>query len=601
MVTAKKKGTTAYVPPKLEDDLQAQHQYVKNQKKKDNAFSLIAPDTFIKSIRDLGYKSNLTALDELIDNSVQAGGRVIDIFLAYKPDNKSRKKPDYIIVADDGHGMHPDMIRLAVKWGGTHRPDDRSGYGRYGFGLPSACVSIGRRYSVFSKEPGQAWWAVTVDIDEVIKKVEEGEPLSPVARQETPPAFVKGQIEFEKLESGTIIVIETLDRVETGFKTTSGFDRNMKEHIGVIYRKQIPTVTFQVNGDPVEPVDPLFLDENARWHDLNGVKAQAIEPIDFELPGTDGRTGRVRIRGAWFPFNFHLKDPQGAVKRTNHNERFKILKDYNGILVCRAGRQIDVVRQLPWSFFTFINFDRHWKVEIDFDPVLDEFFGVTTHKQQIVFSESLAGHLEREGFLSLLTDLRRKMRQSRNEVLAALEKNNETLRPSEEALFETQDRKAPLKPSPKQLKKAEENLEREARKQAQITGEKVEKAKERLEQETNAVPYKVDFEAMTDGPIYRGERLGKQYRLILNTAHRFYSDVYEPAKRVPGLCSKIEAFLFVYAEAELDAGEQQETFYKAARIYSSQRLTDVLAELDGVAEREDEASAEMEAEETAAN
>jgi hypothetical protein len=502
-------------------------------------------------------------------------------------------------VTDDGHGMHPDMIRLAVKWGGTHRPDDRSGYGRYGFGLPSACVSIGRRYSVFSKEPGQARWAVTVDIDEVTKKVEEGEPLSPVARQEMLPAFVAQQIEFEQLESGTIIVIETLDRVEPGFKTALGFDRNMKEHIGVIYRKQIPTVTFRVNGGPVEPVDPLFLDENARWHDLNGVKAQAIEPIEFELPGTDGRRGRVRIRGAWFPFNFHLKDPQGAVKRTNHNERFKILKGYNGILVCRAGRQIDVVTHLPW--LTFVNFDRHWKVEIDFDPVLDEFFGVTTHKQQIVFSESLITHLEREGFVSLTKDLRKKMKQSREEVLATLEKNKETPRPSEEALFETQNRKPPLKPSPKQLKKAEENLEREARKQAQITGETVEDAKDRLEQETATRPYKVDFEAVTDGPIYRGERLGKQYRLILNTAHRFYSDVYEPAKKVPGLCSKIEAFLFVYAEAELDAGEQQEGFYKTARVYSSQRLTDVLGELDGVVEREDEASAEMEAEETAEN
>ena len=44
--------------------------------------------------------------------------------------------------------MEPDMIRAAVLWGGTHRPNDRRGFGRYGFGLPSAAVSVTRRYHV---------------------------------------------------------------------------------------------------------------------------------------------------------------------------------------------------------------------------------------------------------------------------------------------------------------------------------------------------------------------------------------------------------------------------------------------------------------------
>jgi len=597
MNAVKKKIAMVAIQPKEGDDLEAQHQYVDEQKKKENAFSLIAPETFIKSIRDLGYKSNLTALDELIDNAIQAGARNVNVFVAYAPSNKTQKKPDFIVVTDDGHGMHADMIRLAVKWGGTHRPDDRTGYGRFGFGLPSACVSIGRRYTVYSKEPGKDWWGVTVDIDEVTKRVEQGKPLAPEAREEMPPDFVSEQVNFKKLDSGTVIVIETLDRMEAGFKTTIGFDRNMKEHIGVIYRKQIPALNFKVNGSAVEPVDPLFLDENARWYDLTEIKAEPIEPVEFELEGANGQKGRVRIRGAWFPFNFHLKDPQGRVGRSNHNERYKILKDYNGILVCRAGRQIDVVTRVPSHWLTIINFDRFWKLEIDFEPVLDEYFGITTHKQQIVFAESLLSHLEREGFPELIRDLRRHMKKSRADVLAALEKRQEQRRPSEEALADTQKRKPHVKPSPAQVQKGQENLEREARKQAEITGESVEKVKERLREQTIEFPYKVDAEAVPDGPIYRGVRLGKQYRLILNTCHRFYSDVYEPAKNVPGLSSKIEAALFVLAEAELDSGEDQEAFYKAARIYGSQRLTDVLDHLDGIVDREDEASAEMEAEE----
>jgi hypothetical protein len=37
--------------------------------------------------------------------------------------------------------------------------------------------------------------------------------------------------------------------------------------------------------------------------------------------------------------------------------------------------------------------------------------------------------------------------------------------------------------------------------------------------------------------------------MILNTSHRFSSDAYEPAKKVSGLCSKLEATLFVLAES----------------------------------------------------
>jgi len=35
-------------------------------------FGLIVPETFVRGIRSIGYKSNVQALAELIDNSIQA-------------------------------------------------------------------------------------------------------------------------------------------------------------------------------------------------------------------------------------------------------------------------------------------------------------------------------------------------------------------------------------------------------------------------------------------------------------------------------------------------------------------------------------------------
>ena len=107
-------------------------------------------NAFVKGMRDIGYKSTAFALDELIDNSIQAGARKIHVAFGYAGKG-SEKKPDMLAIVDDGHGMDPLMVRASVIWGGTHRHNDRTGFGRYGYGLPSACVSIGRRYSVFSK------------------------------------------------------------------------------------------------------------------------------------------------------------------------------------------------------------------------------------------------------------------------------------------------------------------------------------------------------------------------------------------------------------------------------------------------------------------
>ena len=61
--------------------------------------------------------------------------------------------------------MIPEMIRFAVMWGGTHRENSREGLGRYGYGLPSAAVGIGRRFTVYSLPNGGTINSVTVDVD----------------------------------------------------------------------------------------------------------------------------------------------------------------------------------------------------------------------------------------------------------------------------------------------------------------------------------------------------------------------------------------------------------------------------------------------------
>src|ERR1035437_862976 len=130
-------------------DLQRQRDFVKELEAKKFDYGLVLANAFVKGMRDIGYKSTAYALNELNDNSIQSGARNIHVAFGFASANKAQKKIDMFAVIDDGHGMDPMMIRAAVVWGGTHRHNDRTGFGRYGYGLPSACVSIGTRYTVF--------------------------------------------------------------------------------------------------------------------------------------------------------------------------------------------------------------------------------------------------------------------------------------------------------------------------------------------------------------------------------------------------------------------------------------------------------------------
>src|SRR5437868_3382613 len=105
------------------DDIAAQTRYAV-KKHKARKLGLTVPDAFVRRIRHLRYRSNVEAIAELVDNAIQAYAERVDIVFGYEG-TESQKKLTQIAVLDDGHGMTPDMIQLAMMWGGTHRENDR--------------------------------------------------------------------------------------------------------------------------------------------------------------------------------------------------------------------------------------------------------------------------------------------------------------------------------------------------------------------------------------------------------------------------------------------------------------------------------------------
>jgi hypothetical protein len=563
-------------------DLETQHAYVETLKAQgDRGFALIAAAAFVKGMRDSGYRSTATAIDELVDNSYQSQATRID--LAFTTEGGNRVGDLFVI--DDGHGMEPDMIRASILWGGTHRFNDRSGFGRYGFGLPSASVSMTERYAVYSKTLGGTWHMVQVDLMEIASgKLTNAEGLivapSPV-ETELPP-YVKTYLDGRELKKGTVIHLIAPDRLTSGFRSVPSFEQKMLEHLGVIYRGLLRTCSLYVNNKPVLAVDPLFTDPTARYYDIGTpIQAIALPSAEISVRTSSGVEGIMRLRFSYMPHGFQ-HDSEGKL----HKGRLSVIKENNAYLVVtRSGRQIDLVSRTHYAKdtenTTIINYDRNWAIELDFDPILDEEFGITVNKQQVTLSEAIWQKLSDNKIPNVVTDLRRRFKASKKKVDNPDGAGHE-VRQSERIMKEASRFKtrAPRPPSEEQQQNARQKVEKEAAARAKSSNATKEEELNELLVEQKARPYAISFEYLEGAPFYRVEQYGLQARVWINRAHRFYEDFYSQFGSDPRNQVIIELLLLVLGECELESTGDREIFYRVERGEWSKRLETGLALLD---------------------
>ena len=309
------------------------------------------------------------------------------------------------------------MLRVAMMWGGTHRENDRAGLGRFGYGLPCATVSMGRRFTIYSKVKRRAVHAVSFDLDCLDSGTYgsgRAERAVPIAQPARLPRFVREAIARDHptgWHSGTVVVIDKLDRLD--WTTASGLRRNLVRHFGVAYHKLLGETAIHIDGEGVQPIDPLFLNPEAKFHSLDEDRANAIEPVRMTLALADGSAGEVVLRYAWLPPTFGATDKSRDAIGINANARFPILKQYHGIVFSRNGRVVDVQTRTPWT--TFINNDRYIRIEVEFSASLDEAFGVTTSKQQVTVAPEMWDRLQAIGLSKAIEQLRAKVREAKAE------------------------------------------------------------------------------------------------------------------------------------------------------------------------------------------
>lgn len=329
----------------------------------DNIHSIVSETKFIQATRDTGYRSTATAVAELIDNAIQADSSQIQIMVT--KETECDEKQINLAVLDNGCGMSPQTMRLALQFGGSDRFDNRDGLGRFGMGLPNSSVSQCRRIELYSWQAGQPSFYTYLDIDEIINGHMTQIPLPRI--KPLPPWAVPLAD-----ASGTLVIWRKCDRLE--YRKVSSIVQKIQAPLGRKFRYFLfDGIKISVNGEQIIPVDPLYRHSSAI---LSGAE-EFCPMIEYHIRNPNQKTAHcsVRVRFSRLPVLEWYDWP-------NSQKRYYGISRGAGVSIVRAKREI----AYGWYFMgkkRRQNYDDWWRCEISFDPDLDEWFGVNHSKQDI--------------------------------------------------------------------------------------------------------------------------------------------------------------------------------------------------------------------------
>lgn len=339
----------------------------------------------VQAMRDNGYKNAAYAIAELIDNSIQAGAKTVELICCEQFEqlaSRVRKRLTTIAVLDNGKGMNAEDLRKALQFGNGTRIDDRTGMGRFGMGLPSSSISQCRRVEVWSWQKGVDSALFTyLDLGEI----EKGASQVPAAKSAKIPDFWL-QVAENFGPSGTLVVWSNLDRCI--WKTAQAVIKNSEFIIGRMYRTFIHNGSVSIrmvavrSDNPAdkavsfaEPNDPLYLMTPSSCPEPFKSDPMFQKFGDrWEIPLEIGHNDQVHT--VWLRFT-HAKEAARESDQAGSRPHGRHAANNVGVSIVRAGRELE----LSQSWVNSDPTERWWGAEIDFPPSLDEVFGVSNNKQ----------------------------------------------------------------------------------------------------------------------------------------------------------------------------------------------------------------------------
>ena len=363
--------------------------------KEQEGLPLIKPGTTYQSLRESGFDFS-TAIGEIIDNSVQANAKRIDInpIIEQKElDNTDESIPviTQVYVIDDGDGMDEASLNGCPQLGFSTRYNDRNGFGRFGVGATYASISQCRRTTFCSRPKGtDDFLATYIDLDEIENKTQIDIPKpSKVYLPE-----ISEDINIDN--SSTIVIWDKCDRLhsDANGKPTKSSDllNSLKKWVSRAYRHTIwDGVEIYINNEKILAHDPLYLNTSqTKFPDDQPSTVKCTKFIEWDVPGSQGKTSTISVKLTLLPEAWRTEQGDGgrepAVKRRiPENQEISILRRHREIAF---GNFYPMVPgQIP--------IDRWWGCEINFEPDLDECWEVKNVKRGVRPIEELRNELRK--------------------------------------------------------------------------------------------------------------------------------------------------------------------------------------------------------------
>ncbi len=337
------------------------------------------------SLRALGHDAP-TAIADLVDNSISAGAQTIRVLIGSGPEGRPA-----IRVVDDGCGMAGAQLVEAMRFG-TRRTYGPGQLGRFGLGLKTASISMGRRVTVTTRHAPvyRRFHSLTLDLDVIAAaddwRLSEGRGSS---------AF-QDSVRFLHGSSGTVVTIEDLDRLLPNPHSTDGFTRRrlhtlarrVTEYLSMVFHRfledgnadfgsGVPLV-ISVNGEKLLPWNP-FAPELSRH----------LPPRRFDVSSL-GRSLEVVYTPYVLPSFDQFDSPDrfadlAGPKRWNRQQ---------GLYIYRAGRMIQAG---GWSGLRGL--DEHTKLaraSLDIPTCGDDVFQIDVAKMRVQLPDGLRALLKDE-------------------------------------------------------------------------------------------------------------------------------------------------------------------------------------------------------------
>lgn len=231
----------------------------------------------LESLRGLGY-APATALADLIDNSISAEARMVDVQFEWAGQDS------WIRIVDDGNGMDDPTLEAGMRLGARDPRSERDvrDLGRFGLGLKTASFSQGRRLTVASKRSGGETVCLRWDLD-LIGSPDQTTIDWPLYEGPAPGSEHLIQ-PLEKMQHGTVVLWEKVDRI-----VTDGFTANdmlalidvVEAHLAMTFHRLLEGnqgIRISLNGRALKPWDPFLV----------GHPGKALESSIYRILHTSG-------------------------------------------------------------------------------------------------------------------------------------------------------------------------------------------------------------------------------------------------------------------------------------------------------------------------